>query len=286
MRILDGIAPLAERYDGFILDLWGVVHDGQAAYPGVVEALAALRAAGKPVAFLSNAPRRAAIVARQLAGMGIDPPLYAAIVTSGELARHYLLARAHPWFARLGPRAFQIGPERDRGVVEASGIELVAAPADADFVLNTGPEPQHGADSVEPYRDTLAACAGHALPMLCCNPDRAVMIGGSRIIAAGALADAYRAMGGDVFEIGKPDPIVYPPALLALGIDRRERVLAIGDSPTTDLKGAAAAGIDAVWALTGLAADQFGEAVTADALAAEAARQGVAPIAALRGLRW
>lgn len=287
MEILDGIAPLAERYDGFILDLWGVVHDGQRPYPGVADALARLQGAGKRVAFLSNAPRRAWVVDRLLTGMGLDRSLWNATITSGELAWRHLRDRDHPFFAGLGTRAFHIGPEKDLSVAEDNGVQLVDSPARADFVLNTGPEPQRGSTSVEPYEDTLVACAGLGLPMVCVNPDRQVMVGGDRILCAGALADRYRALGGErIVEIGKPDPAAYPPVLEALGIRQPERVLAIGDSPHTDLAGAQAAGLDAVWALTGLAAHEHGEDPSPELLRRALAEEPVGPIAALRQLRW
>lgn len=287
MDILDGIAPLAGRYDGFVLDLWGVVHDGRRPYPGVVEALERLRAAGKHVAFLSNAPRRSRVVETQLAGMGIAKGThYDGVITSGELVWRHLDRRDTPFFARLGSRVFHIGPDRDYSVIEGLALDFVDSPAQADLVLNTGPDPRRGPKSVEPYEETLAACAGLGLPMVCANPDLAVMVAGERLICAGALAERYREMGGEVAEIGKPDPAVYPPVLELLGVPRRERVVAVGDSPHTDLAGAQAAGLDAVWALTGLAADAHGEDPSPELLRKALAEHAVEPVAALRGLRW
>ena len=286
MQILDGIAPIADRYDGWVMDLWGVVHDGRRPYPGVAEALAALQRRGKRVAFLTNAPRRSWFVQGMLDRMGLDRGLYDGIISSGELAWRMLRDRSHPWFARLGRRAFHIGPERDLSVVEEGVAELVADPAEADFLLNTGPDPERGSRGAEPYRPALEACARHHLPMLCVNPDRHVMVAGEKLICAGALADIYRALEGDVFEVGKPDPAVYGPVLELLGVADRARVVAVGDSPHTDLAGARAAGLDAVWALTGLAAEAHGEDPPAKLLAAVAAREGVDPVAALRALRW
>jgi HAD superfamily hydrolase (TIGR01459 family) len=284
MRILDGVATLAERYDGFIFDLWGVVHDGRRAYPGVAEALAALKSRGKRVAFLSNAPRRARVVEALLAGMGLDRSLYDGTITSGELAWRMLRERAAHGYGR---RALHIGPERDLTVVEDTDLELVTDAARADFVLNTGPEPERGNGDVGPYRPALEACAARRLPMLCVNPDRYVMVGDERVICAGALADLYVELGGPrAAEIGKPDPAVYPPVLEVLGIADVGRVVAIGDSPHTDLAGAQAAGIDAVWALTGLAAFAHGGQPDPARLAAEAEAEGVRPVAALSGLRW
>lgn len=286
MEILDGIATIADRYDGYVLDLWGVVHDGRKPYPGVPEALAELKARGKVVVFLTNAPRRAHVVAGMLDRMGLDRALYDGIVSSGEVSWHHLRHRRDPFFARLGQRCVHIGPERDLSVVEDGAAQIVAAPKDADFLLNTGPDDQRGPQSPDPYRAMLAACAALGLPMVCVNPDRAVMVAGQKVICAGALADIYLELGGAVREIGKPDPEVYDPVLELMGNPRRAHVLAIGDSPHTDLAGAQAAGLDSLWALTGLAADAHGEAPDPACLAAVAREEGVQPTAALRSLRW
>lgn len=286
MQILDGIAPIAARYDGWVLDLWGVVHDGRKPYPGVPEALAGLKARGARIVFLTNAPRRSWFVEGMLDRMGLDRGLYDGIISSGEVTWRMLRDRSHPWFARLGRRAFHIGPERDLSVVEDGVAELVDDPAQADFLLNTGPDADRGAQAVEPYLPALEACARHRLPMVCVNPDRHVMVAGEKVICAGALADIYKGLEGEIFEVGKPDPAVYGPVLEILGIADKARVVAVGDSPHTDLAGARAAGLDAVWALTGLAAEAHGADPDPAYLAAVAAREGVDPIAALRALRW
>jgi HAD superfamily hydrolase (TIGR01459 family) len=286
MEILEGIAPIADRYDGYVLDLWGVVHDGRKPYPGVPEALAALKARGKAICFLTNAPRRAWVVGQMLDRMGLDRALYDGIMSSGEASWRMLKERRHPWFATLGRRCIHIGPERDLSVVEDGVAEIVTDPAQADFLLNTGPDDRLGPTSAEPYRPILEDCARAALPMICVNPDRAVMVAGRKVICAGALADIYLALGQKVMEIGKPDPAVYEPVLEVLGNPQRHRVVAIGDTPHTDLAGAQAAGLDALWALTGLAAEAHGENPAPERLAAVAHEEGVRPIAALRSLRW
>ncbi|MCQ4161962.1 TIGR01459 family HAD-type hydrolase [Roseomonas sp. GC11] len=285
MKILESVAPLAESHDGFVLDIWGVLHDGAQPYPGVPEALRELRARGKRIVLLSNAPRRSWFVAKQLEGMGLGGEFFDGIVTSGEVAWTLLRDKTHPWFSRLGQRAFHIGPERDLSVIEGLGITLAKHPAEADFLLNTGPEPERGPQSVEPYRAELTACAAAGLPMLCTNPDRAVMVSGQKLICAGALADVYLALGGDVLEIGKPDAMVYETVLATLALPK-DRIVAIGDTPHTDLAGAEGVGIAAVWALTGLAGNHFGPNPAPEALAAEARQEGVKPLAALRSLRW
>ena len=286
MDILDGIASIADRYDGNVLDLWGVVHHGRRPYPGVPEALAELKARGKGVVFLTNAPRRAWMVQKLLDRMELDRGLYDGIISSGEVSWRHLKRRTDPWFAALGTRCIHVGPERDLSVVEDGVAEIVTDPREASFLLNTGPDDERGPQSPDPYRPVLEACAAAKLPMVCVNPDRAVMVAGQKLICAGALADIYLDLGGAVREIGKPDPEVYEPVLELLGHPARHRVLAIGDTPHTDLAGAQAAGLDALWALTGLAADAHGDDPAPERLAAVAHEEGVRPIAAVRSLRW
>jgi HAD superfamily hydrolase (TIGR01459 family) len=245
LPILEGLAPISDRYDGYVFDLWGVVHDGRQPYPGVVDCLGELKARGKRVVFLTNAPRRSWFIQGMLDRMEIDRDLYDGIISSGEVAWRWLHKRDQPWFEKLGRKAFHIGPERDLSVVEDGAAELVATPGEADFLLNTGPDPDRRSKSVEPYRELLRACFEAGLPMVCVNPDRAVMVAGERLICAGAFADVYAEWGGDIFEVGKPDPAVYGPVMDAHGAD---------PSP--------------------------------EYLFEVAAEEKVAPVAALRSLRW
>lgn len=281
MRIIESITETFADYDGYVLDLWGVVHDGRTPYPGVPEALLAMKAAGKRIAFLTNAPRRAWFIDQMLRGMGVTAAMHDGIMSSGEASWLLLKSRAD---ARFHGPAYHIGPERDLSVVEDGAATLVPRIADAAFLLNTGPDPDRGPRSVEPYRADLEACAALGLPMLCVNPDRAVMVAGERILCAGALADVYRELGGAVLEIGKPDPQVYGPTLALLGDIPAARVLAVGDTPHTDLAGAAAAGLDSLWAMTGLFENAHGRDVTPAQLDALAAAEHAAPKAALRAL--
>lgn len=281
MEYIPGFAALARRYDGFIVDLWGVIHDGAAPYPGVRECLARLAAAGKPCVFLSNAPRRAKTVAAALSAIGIGPELYRGIMTSGEAIHAALKAPPDAWFAALGPRLFHLGPERDRGLLSGLSQLRVETPEEANFVLNTGPDDALAAAELTVFEPLLTACRNSRLPMICANPDREVIRAGQRVWCAGALALRYRDLGGEVRQFGKPDPAIYRFVLTLLGLPR-ERVLVVGDSLTTDIAGAAAAGIDSCFVLGGLH-DLAGRAEEA-ALTAHAA--GFHPVAAINAFRW
>jgi HAD superfamily hydrolase (TIGR01459 family) len=202
---MTGFAALAAQYKGFIVDLWGVVHDGVNPYPGVIDCLSELRAQQKPVVFLSNAPRRAAAIGSGLAAMGIGPELYAGIMSSGEAVHIALRDRIDPDFAPLGPKLYHLGPQRDRDVFASLPLTQVKTPAEADFLLNTGPDDHLGPDDPGVYAATLQAALDAGLPMICANPDLEVIRAGKRIICAGLLAQYYQDRGGTVFFRGKPD---------------------------------------------------------------------------------
>jgi len=286
---LEGFAPLAARYAGFILDLWGVVHDGVKPYPGAVDCLKRLKEAGRRSVLLSNAPRRAGAAQAAIRAMGIADDLYDGILTSGEAVHVALRDRTDPWFAALGTRVFHLGPERDRNVIEGLPLTRVAAPAEAEFVLNTGPDDHQAGQAVEDFAPVLEACRDAGLPMVCANPDLEVVRGGVRVICAGSLAQRYAAIGGEVRSLGKPDPAIYPTVFAMLGL-APSRVLAVGDALRTDIAGAAAVGIDAAWVLGGIHAEELGipeGTLPPQGLAeARAAADGLSPAAILPAFRW
>jgi dihydroorotate dehydrogenase len=191
--LVSGLSELAELYEGFILDLWGVLHDGVAAFPGAIDCLKHLRSAGKHVAILSNAPRRAAEVASRSAELGITPDLYDIIHSSGEETWLHLKERPDAFHRSLGRACFHLGPDRDRGVLDGLDLIEVGHIEEANFVLNTGAHmAQDEADDFEPL---LQPAAERKLPMICANPDLEVIRGGVREICAGTLALRYEELG-------------------------------------------------------------------------------------------
>jgi HAD superfamily hydrolase (TIGR01459 family) len=288
VRILAGMAEIAPDYDGLILDLWGVVHDGVSPYPGVIDALERLKALGRRIVLLSNAPRRAGPIGARLTEIGIPAQLYDAIHSSGEEVWQHFKLRDDPFYASLGRRCYLIGPSRDQGMTEGCAVERVTEVADADFVLNTGP---WGWDeTTEGYEALLGEARGRDLPMVCANADLVVLHRGRRIICAGALAQRYEALGGRVRWHGKPFPSVYATCLGLLGIEDRRRVLAVGDSLRTDVAGARGAGIDCVWVTGGIHGEELGlragAAPDRSRIEAALAQSGEAPLAAVAGFSW
>ena len=288
MRFLTGFAQIASEYDGFVLDLWGVIHDGVNAFPHAVDCLAHLREAGKTTLLLSNVPRPNDAVRTMMRRMGIEDALYTDILTSGEAVRRALQFPPDAWWSALGKRVFHLGPERDRPVLEGLPLISVATPADADFVLNTGPDDHRNPSDMNEFEPILQDCAKRRLPMICGNPDLVVIRGGVRVLCAGALAVRYQELGGDVRSLGKPDPAIYQPVLAQMALPK-DRVLAVGDSLRTDIAGATAVGLATCWVLDGLHGEALRDAAGSyDPIQVEAAATevGMTPVAAMARFAW
>jgi len=286
--VYPGLSALAERYDAFIIDLWGVMHDGLKAYPQAIEALRELRRAGKRSVMLSNAPRRAAVIAARNAEMGLPENLPDHLLSSGEDAWQHLKTRPDAWYQALGRRCYHLGPSRDHGMREGLDLDFVATLGEADFILNTGILHDH--DQVETYRAFLDEGLARRLPMICANPDLIVMRGAAMEICAGALALDYEQKGGEVRWHGKPHPEVYRSCFELLHGISPARIAAIGDSLRTDVAGAQAAGIDSIFIAGGihgeeLRVDRQGD-MDPEAYAAFVAAAEWKPTAVLPFLRW
>jgi HAD superfamily hydrolase (TIGR01459 family) len=286
--VFAGIGALMDRYNGVILDLWGVVHDGHEPYPDAMETLVRLRDSGMPVVMLSNAPRRASGVIDGMTAMGIDRALYTDVLSSGELAWRALRDRPDDWLRALGHRCLHIGPERDLGLFDGLELTPIDAPAVDAFILNTGP--WRDEETLADYEDILAASAGLGLRMICANPDMEVIRGGKRIICAGTLAARYTELGGDVRSFGKPYPETYEACLALMAMNHSARLVAIGDSFATDIRGANAAGIDAIFVTSGIHGAglglAYGEMPDGARLAVAAAAAGVCLSAAVPAFHW
>ena len=278
--IVPHFETLAPHYDVVLSDVWGVVHNGVAATPEACEALANYRANGGRVVLITNAPRPRQSVIAQLDSLRVPRDAYDAIVSSGDVTRAELAGRS-------GQSVFHIGPARDLPVFD--GFDVRFAPlALADYVVCTGLF-DDSTETPEDYRGRLATMLARRLFMVCGNPDVVVERGHELVYCAGAIADLYRSMGGDVLYAGKPYRPIYDQALaLAGGQTTLSRVLAIGDSLRTDLAGANAIGIDFLFVTSGIHAADFGDRDDPDAGALRAAFEAVErpPRAVMRRLAW
>ena len=287
MEFLSSFATLAPRYDAFILDLWGVIHDGQTPYPGALECLRELREAGKKIALLSNAPRRARVAAESLLRMGVADTAYDALITSGEAAYRFLATEPQDLRGK-GGRYIYIGLDKDRNTLAGLSYKEVEDSAAADFVLLT--HSFYDNQPLEELKPVLDECHAAGLPLLCINPDTEIVrLTGERVYCAGVLAADYAARGGKARYFGKPHAMVYEMAFAALsGIDR-DRMIAVGDNLATDIAGARANSIKSALVTGGVLKEEVGEPGTPayrNKLNALLARAQAKPDYALAAFKW
>jgi HAD superfamily hydrolase (TIGR01459 family) len=247
-QLAAGLSALTDRYDVLLCDVWGVIHNGREAYPAACAALARFRAGGGHVLLISNAPRPNAGVIAQLDLLGVPREAWSLVVTSGDATRRLLAARAP------GP-AWKLGPERDDPLYDGLGLAFSDL-ATAAFIACTGPFDDE-AETPDDYSDRFRHAVARGLPMICANPDIVVQRGDRLIYCGGALAQLYEALDGQVLMAGKPHALIYDLALAEAARLRgapmeRARVLCVGDGPRTDLSGANAQGLDALFIAAGI----------------------------------
>ncbi len=281
LHFAERLSDLVDGVEVILSDIWGVVHNGLESFPEACEALHTYRQRGGTVILITNAPRPADSVQRQLRKLGVADETYDAIVSSGDLTRHFVAD--HP-----GKKMFWIGPERDSSIYR--GLDAAMAPLEqADYIVCTGLFDDE-TESAEDYRAMMLQAREHRLPLVCANPDIVVERGDRLIYCAGAVAELYRELGGEVIFYGKPHRPIYERAM-ALAAERRgrptslDRVLAIGDSVRTDLTGALGFGIDCLFLTRGIHSEEF-EGI--DQLDPASVKElfGHPPRALMRELRW
>jgi len=280
--VIGSIAEIGSAYDAWLVDIWGVMHNGVRAHPTAVEATRRFREQGGIVVLLSNSPRPASSLQGQLTNFGVAGTSYDATISSGDLTRHELAKHA-------GTRVFHLGPERDLPIFAGLDVERVEA-SEAEFVVCTGLF-DDDTETPDDYQDLLRDFARRKLTMLCANPDRMVERGHHLIYCAGALAEAYEALGGNVIYAGKPYLPIYELALetiadLAGKAVPRRRILAIGDGVHTDMAGAASFGLDTVFVASGLHRPKAGGADLDGAHLANLFEGRKRPRAAMAALAW
>lgn len=290
IRIIDGLGAIAEHYGLFVIDQWGVLHDGVQTHPGAIKALRELRAlatrTGAGIALLSNSGKRVEASHERLAALGIDRDLYDLVVTSGEDVHRGLLQRGRddaedPFYGALGRRAFGIWWDDDRGILDGCDVEETDDIAAADFILCAGT----GGSELDAYMPVLGAALDRDLPMTCANPDRvSVQPDGSLKMCPGAIAEAYERMGGTVRWHGKPQRGVYDMIRAHFGTDAPG--IGIGDSLQHDIQGAENGGLDSLFIAGGIHRHELARPLDADQVAALARTRGVSPTYAADMFRW
>ena len=255
-QIIASIDETAAVYDAVLCDVWGVLHNGRAAYPAACAALQRVRRMGKPVVLITNVPKPRGPIPGQLDRAGVPRDAWDAIVTSGDATRAELAARAPGPVYRIGPRDY------DRQLWE--GLDLAEAPLNkARFIGISGLNRDD--ETPADYADMLREARSRDLEMICANPDIIVQFGDRMIWCAGSIARDYAALGGKVVMAGKPYAPIYDLARKELAPLLGERapppaILCIGDGIPTDIAGANAQRMDSLFIASGM----HGEALLSD----------------------
>ncbi|WP_051677148.1 TIGR01459 family HAD-type hydrolase [Maridesulfovibrio frigidus] len=252
MKTYSGIAEMVDDYQAFILDVWGVLHDGFNPYPGAVDGLRRMRNLNCPVTLISNTPSTESVLAQELQNIGFSPDLYDSLFTSGTLTREAVKDGED-----IGKNYMHIGPEIRAGLIDGLGFKRVDLLNEAHFLLVTGLNDEQ--QNIASYTEQLACAARNSLPMYCANPDLSIShIDGSQTPCAGSLALAYEELGGVVHKFGKPYPMIFERALSCFPEKQKIALAVVGDSLSTDIRGAKNAGLPAILITSGVAATQAG----------------------------
>jgi HAD superfamily hydrolase (TIGR01459 family) len=283
-QLISGLSSLAPDYKAVLSDIWGVVHNGVAAFPSAVDALVKFRAGGGRVVLITNAPRPNGPIHEQLVALGVPRDAYDDLVTSGDVTRDRLINGTER-------RIFHIGPERDLALYDGIEAEVVGE-SHADIIVVTGLYDDY-VEVPEDYRARLTALAARGLPLVCANPDIVVERGDQLIWCAGALARLYEELGGRVEMLGKPFAPIYDRAHALLNVAAGRdvpysEILAIGDGLPTDVRGAHTRGLDLLFVTGGIHAVDFGDphAPDIELVRARLLKEGFAAKAAMPRLAW
>jgi HAD superfamily hydrolase (TIGR01459 family) len=242
MKIINGLKDVADNYEVFIIDLWGVIHDGTNLYPMAIEAIKHLQ--NKKIIFLSNGPFRAERAESTLARLGIGKQHYLTIITSGEVVYQQLADKSVAGINYNNKRYVYIGPERNIDLLNGLDYQITQDFNNASFVLVTG---FYNDDyDIVKAGIYLKQALTYNLPLICANPDQIVVKQtGETLLCAGVIAKEYERIGGSVIYYGKPYITVYEEIFKYIKINN-ENILAVGDSLETDIKGANMAKIDSL----------------------------------------
>jgi len=251
MKELNHLSEIYENYDTFVIDLWGVMHNGVMLNPKAINAVEKLQNSSKKIVFLSNAPRPSSKVVNFLLNMKMDIKYLANVMTSGEAAMY---AINHNQF---GKTFFHLGPPRDASIFEKVK-DNKANLQNCDFILCTGLFDEHEND-LEYYKKFLEKHVSKKL--ICTNPDLTVHRGNVEELCAGSVAKVFEQLGGEVIYFGKPHKAVYD-----MCFNTGEKVLAIGDNLRTDIKGANNLNLDCIFISEGVHRNEFKDNSELDAL--------------------
>lgn len=254
-RFIDGMFELVDSYDGFILDQWGVIHDGHKLYPGVTDVLTHLKARKKQVVILSNSAKRSDYNGDRMKKLGLKAGSFKTVLSAGEVTWQGLKNKAEAPFKGLGDNCYLIARGDDRALLEGLGINLVDNIEDANYILLTGVDAPE--KTMEDYDPILKKAVAKGLPLICANPDFITIFGNERHMGPGAVAKRYNEFGGVSHMIGKPHKLIFRHALKLFDGIIPSRVVVIGDSLQHDIAGAIASDLDSAFVTQGVHAGAF-----------------------------
>ena len=237
MRELSHLSEIFDKYDTFVIDLWGVLHNGIELNPKAIEVVEKLNENSKKLIFLSNAPRPSFKVVNFLLSMKMDKKYLSNVMTSGEAAMHAINKN------KFGKTFYHLGPPRDTSIFERVKKNKTTIDK-CEFILCTGLFDEHEND-LEFYKKFLKKHTSKTL--ICTNPDLTVHRGDTEELCAGSVAKIFEELGGKVVYYGKPHSEVYN-----MCFNKNEKVLAIGDNLRTDIKGANNLNIDCIFISEGV----------------------------------
>ncbi len=221
----DGLNSIADNYQLFYVDLWGVVHNGVSLHNEAIKALKEITKKGKNFILLTNAPRPNYAVKSFLEKLGMEKEIRDHVFTSGEAALLYLRKNL------LNRAFFHVGPPRDFDLFKDFEKMKSKNIRECEYILCTGLFDDHNED-LKYYKDLFEK--NIEKKMICTNPDLIVDRGNTREFCAGSVAMVFEKMGGEVVYFGKPYPEVYNQST----DNKNKRILSIGDNLNTDIKGA------------------------------------------------
>ena len=248
--VIQSVAKIADAYDAFIIDQWGVLHDGVNPYPFAIPTLQALATRGKRVLLLTNTAKSGEENATIVHEMGFDRSLFERVISAGDDARQAIFTSPDPFYRQLGSRCLPLSRPVDRRLAEGPGVTLVEDVSQADWLFLLSSEPPEF--SLDTWKPVLESALKRKLPMVCGNPDFFRVCPDGRVVEApGQIARYYQEAGGSVRIHGKPKKSIYDSALTHFRLSPSQ-ILAVGDSIPHDIAGAATCDIDSLLIASGV----------------------------------
>ena len=243
---LKNLSEIYKDYDVFIIDLWGVVHNGEKIFNGIYKVLEEIKLINKKIFFMTNAPRRSKVIEEQLSAFGLNRDLYECVISSGEITWQALKKKSYKF-------CYIIGPERDYHLIEGLNYEVIKDYENVEIIINTGPWGLE--DKLENYKPILEGLVKSKPLMICSNPDKIVVRGDRFVICAGLLAQYYETIGGEVNYYGKPYNEIYKYCYEKIVQKNKRKILVIGDSLDNDIMGANNQDLDSLLVTDGIHRD-------------------------------